>query len=206
MKRAPPGAPFWETAYQIPTGSTFGKPSAEIVALADALAPDAAILDLGCGEGRNALFLAERGFDVTAADVSEFGIAKLRSLAARSGRAVQAHVADMRSYRFDRKFDLIISHGCLHLIAREEWLGVLDRMKAHTQPGGYNVIAVFTDMLPPPPDLEPFCVGLFHEGELFTYYSDWLVTLQDSYVFDDEHPGGLRHTHPVNKIVARRLA
>ena len=61
-----PAKPFWETAYQIPTGSAFGKPSADIITLS----PKASVLDLGCGEARNSLFLAERDFDVTAVDIS----------------------------------------------------------------------------------------------------------------------------------------
>jgi len=205
MDASLPSKPFWETAYQIPTGSAFGNPSDEIVALANVLPPGAAILDLGCGEGRNALFLAGRGFKVTAVDISSHGIAKLNSLATSSGIAVQAEVADMRSYSLVGLFDLIISHGCLHLIGRKEWQRVLEQIKAHTRVSGYNVVAVFTDRIPPPPDLEEFCVGLFHEGELFTHYADWQITLQQSFIFQDEHPGGIRHTHPLNKIVARNM-
>jgi SAM-dependent methyltransferase len=67
--------PFWESAYQTATTSIFGKPSAEIVTLADKLPAIATVLDLGCGEGRNALFLAERGFDVTVVDISKSGFA-----------------------------------------------------------------------------------------------------------------------------------
>jgi len=199
-----PAKPFWESAYQIPTASAFGKPSAEIVALADSLPPRAAILDLGCGEGRNALFLAERGFDVTAVDISRHGITKLRSVASDRGLAVRAEVGDMRSWRFERDFDLIISHGCLHLIERPAWQQLLQRVKNHTAPGGFNIVAVFTDRLAPPPDLEPFCIGLFKEGELFTFYENWQVELRQSYTIQDEHPGGICHTHPVNKVVARK--
>src|SRR6185295_18955992 len=123
------------------TTSTFGKPSAEIVELADTLPRGAAVLDLGCGEGRNALFLAERGFDVTAVDLSEHGITKVRTIAERGGFTIRAQVADMRTYELDREYDLIISHGCLHLIERENWQIVLQRIKAHTKPGGYNVVA-----------------------------------------------------------------
>ena len=197
-------SPFWEKTYQDPTTSTFGKPSAEIVELAETFPRGAAVLDLGCGEGRNALFLAERGFDVSAVDISQHGIAKIRATAERSGFKIRSQVADMRTYELDREYDLIISHGCLHLIERENWTNVLQRFKTHTRPGGYNVVAVFTDRIAPPPDLEAFCIGLFREGELFAHYTDWTITQQKSYTINDEHPGGIRHTHPIDKIVARR--
>jgi tellurite methyltransferase len=204
MNKASSIAPFWEQTYQDLTTSTFGKPSVEIVELADTLPRGAAVLDLGCGEGRNALFLAERGFDVTAVDLSEHGIAKVRAIAERGGFTIRAQMADMRTYELDREYDLIISHGCLHLIERENWAKVLQRFKTHTRLGGYNVVAVFTDRIAPPPDLEAFCLGLFREGELFTHYADWAVTLQKSYTIHDEHPGGIRHTHPIDKVVARK--
>jgi tellurite methyltransferase len=197
-----PPKPFWETAYQIPTGSAFGKPSEEIVELSNELSPGSAVLDLGCGEGRNALFLAARGLDVTAVDISEHGISKLKTLARKMGLAVNAHVADMRSFQLDRSFQLIISHGCLHLIERQEWARLLERIKDHTADGGYNDIVVFTDRLEPPADLGPFCKGLFFEGELFQNYSDWDIRLEKAYTINDEHPGGIRHTHPINKVVA----
>ena len=206
MQDTTPTKPFWESAYQIPTSSAFGKPSAEIVHLAAALRPGATVLDLGCGEGRNALFLAERRFEATAVDVSEHGIKKLRSLASQRGLGVRAEVADMRSYELRHEFDLIISHGCLHLIERAAWRQVLHRMKAHTAVGGYNVVAVFTDRLAPPSDLKPFCLGLFRERELFSYYASWQIQLQQSYTIIDEHPGGIHHMHPIDKIVARKMA
>jgi tellurite methyltransferase len=110
----------------------------------------------------------------------------------------------MRDYELDREYDLIISHGCLHLIERENWTKVLQRFKTHTRSGGYNVVAVFTNRIAPPPDLEAFCFGLFREGELFDHYRDWNITLQKGYTIQDEHPCGIRHTHPIDKIVARR--
>jgi tellurite methyltransferase len=53
--------PFWEEAYTDLSLSTFGQPSQEVRDVAAELSPGAKVLDLGCGEGRNALFLAEAG-------------------------------------------------------------------------------------------------------------------------------------------------
>ena len=198
--------PFWETSYADLNTPTFGGPSREIRDVTSELRPGAKVLDLGCGEGRNALFLAECGFDVTAVDISETGIRKLNALARQRNLAVRSEVADMRDYRFAHSFDLIASHGCLHLVERESWQQLIPRFKAHTNPDGINIVAVFTDTIPPPDDLRDFCLGLFREGEVFSLYSDWETLLQRSYTFEDEHPGSLPHTHPVNKLVARKPA
>ena len=164
----------------------------------------AKVLDLGCGEGRNALFLAQNGLDVTAVDISETGIDKLRRLADQKGLLVATEVQDMREYTFRDTYDLIVAHGCLHLIECGCWMSLLDRIKTHTNPKGYNVIAVFTDKIPPPDDIEEFTVGLFHEKELFQFYEGWRIILRESYEFDDEHPGSLKHRHAADKLVTQK--
>ena len=198
--------PFWEKAYRDLATPAIrgGAPSQEIREIAAQLPPGARVLDLGCGEGRNALFLAECGFQVTAVDISATGIAKLNALARERGLDIHSEVADMRAYHFPERFDLIVSHGCLHLVEREFWQQLISRFKAHTNPGGLNVVVVFTDTLPPPEDLREFCVGLFHEGEVFSLYSDWEVVRRQSYTIHDQHPGTAPHTHPINKLVARK--
>jgi tellurite methyltransferase len=196
--------PFWETSYADLNTATFGGPSQEVRDVASDLQPGASVLDLGCGEGRNALFLAERGFEVTAVDFSEAGIRKLNALAQERKLDIRSKVADIRDYPFPHAFDLIMAHGCLHLVEREAWQQLIPLFKAHTKPGEINILVVFTDTLPPPDDLRDFCLGLFREGELFSLYSDWEPLLQQSYTFEDEHPGSPPHRHPVNKLVARK--
>jgi SAM-dependent methyltransferase len=79
-----------------------------LVAEAESLAP-ARALDLACGEGRNAVWLAERGWRVTGVDFSEVGIEKARQL--QDARRVHANwvVADLLRYRPEpRAFELVI--------------------------------------------------------------------------------------------------
>lgn len=196
--------PFWEQTYVDPTTNTFGQPSEEICQLVDLLPHGAMVLDLGCGEGRNALFLAKNGFDVTAVDISVAGIRKLRSLAEEGEVRIRSEVADMTEFAFTTDYDLIVSHGCLHLVEQSAWLSLIEKFKRHTNPEGINVVAVFTDRLPSPDDLKDFCIGLFQEGELAQLYADWETILNKSYTFEDKHPGNITHIHPVNKVVMRK--
>lgn len=197
--------PFWETAYCDPgQTSVFGRPSEEVVELMRVLPPGVRVLDLGCGDGRHAVPLAECGFHVTAIDHSRAAIDALRRRAGAASNYLSAIVQDVEQYEFDTAFDAVIAHGILQLLAAPTRDHVLSSLREHTVPGGYNVVAVFTDSLPPPPDLAPVMRGLFREGELFACYSDWDVLVEKSYILEDEHPGGIRHRHPINKIVARR--
>ncbi len=205
MMAKEPKEPFWETVYRDPGApGLFGAASDEIRQLLPKLAPESAVLDLGCGDGRNALFLLEQGMAVTAVDISQSAIAKLRSKGAVYKDRLRTDVLDARDYVPEHQFDLIIAHGILHLLPRPDWSRLIQRLKEATKPEGFNVVAVFTDSLPPPEDLSPFTQGLFHEGELLSHYQNWKVDLFRSYIKEDEHPGGFRHRHPINKIVARK--
>jgi SAM-dependent methyltransferase len=76
-------------------------------------------LDLGCGEGRNAVWLAERGWEVTGLDFSEVGLAKARRLADEHGVSVDWVLADVREYvPASDGFDLVVVLY-LHLPAAE---------------------------------------------------------------------------------------
>jgi SAM-dependent methyltransferase len=102
------------------------------------VAPGRAI-DLACGEGRNALWLASRGWDVTAVDFSKVGIERGQVMAAEDGTAVTWVVADLADFDLgDGRWDLVV-HAYLHwpTAAREPFLR---RVAASVAPGGHLVL------------------------------------------------------------------
>ncbi len=72
-------------------------PNRFLVAEVETLPPGRA-LDLACGEGRNAVWLAERGWDVTGVDFSKVGLDKARRLADRRGVSVHWELADVTEH------------------------------------------------------------------------------------------------------------
>ncbi|MGE3288168.1 MAG: class I SAM-dependent methyltransferase [Pseudonocardia sp.] len=82
-------------------------PNATVAEQVAGLVPGTA-LDLGAGEGRNALWLAEQGWTVTAVDFSQVAMDKARAAAARRGVVLEAVVADVTTYRPDRSYDLVL--------------------------------------------------------------------------------------------------
>jgi SAM-dependent methyltransferase len=84
------------------------EPNRFLVAETTTLAPGRAI-DLGCGEGRNAIWLAEQGWQALGVDFSEVGVRKARELAAARGVSVDWLVVDLHDYRPEpRAFALVL--------------------------------------------------------------------------------------------------
>lgn len=200
---------FWEAGYATAGVSTMGGPNHDIVELSAALQDHARILDLGCGEGRNAFYLAGLGHDVTAVDISGAGIAKLAALAGAAELPMVTEVADLNEYRVSGEWDLIMAHGVIDYLDNATWRELCAGIREHTVPGGFNAYTcmLFTDDYPAPPEF--VAAGFKHSlaaGELATTYADadWEIARHDRYVKWDQHPGIPIHCHPVDKLVARR--
>ncbi|HUY54919.1 MAG TPA: class I SAM-dependent methyltransferase, partial [Candidatus Nanopelagicaceae bacterium] len=83
-------------------------PDPLLTALAERLPPGLA-LDLGCGPGRNAIWLAQRGWRVTGIDSSQVGLGQARDRAAAAGVTLELVLADLHQYPVpDAAFDLIV--------------------------------------------------------------------------------------------------
>jgi 2-polyprenyl-3-methyl-5-hydroxy-6-metoxy-1,4-benzoquinol methylase len=116
-------------------GLLFGVvPNRFLVAEIEGLAPGRA-LDLACGAGRNAVWLAERGWSVTGVDFSDVALANARGLAAERGVEVEWIHSDLREWQPDgAAFDLV---AVLYLqVPADERRLVLGRAAAAVAPGG----------------------------------------------------------------------
>ncbi|MDR1260531.1 MAG: class I SAM-dependent methyltransferase [Oscillospiraceae bacterium] len=164
------------------------------------------ILDIGCGAGKDALYLASNGYkNIDAFDISENAVAKLNSIASENKVTVNAWVEDLRQFRFEKLYDLIFSFGTLHFVEKAEWKSLLRKAKENTSIGGVHIIQLFTNVVPASPDIAATAIGLADDEEIKTIYSDWNILQFKSYTFEEEHPGVPKHTHATNKIVVQRM-
>jgi tellurite methyltransferase len=99
------------------------------------------VLDAGCGNGRNLVYLLRQGFDVAAVDAGPGAVGQVRALAASLGRAIppdQLRSEPVESMTFaDASFDVVISSAVLHF-ARDEahWWAMLHEMWRVLAPSG----------------------------------------------------------------------
>lgn len=198
--------PFWEEIYLNDDITAFTiNPNKTLTKFEHLLNKNADILEAGCGEGQNVLYLAKNGFhNIDAFDISEAGISKLKRLCIQNGVDINAFVSDLREYRFNKKYDLIMSFAALCFVEKNTWKHFILDAKESTNTGGIHIMHIFTDEVPASDDIKPFAVGLAHDGELKELYNDWEILSFQSYIFEDEHPGVPKHLHSVNKIAARK--
>ena len=130
-------------------------------------------LDLGCGRGRNSIYMHHAGMRVTAVDHSETAIAKLREIIAAeaSCRGIETALYDISTAAIERDYDLIVSTVVLQFIPRAAIPAVIANMQERTRPGGLNLIVapMSTSDHPCPIDW-PFTFG---ENELADFYASW---------------------------------
>jgi tellurite methyltransferase len=101
------------------------------------LLPKGTALDLAMGEGRNGVFLATEGFQVTGVDISEAGFKKAQTLAAEKGVMLTTVVADLEQYTIPpNAFDVII---CTYYLQRDLFPKIVKALK----PGGMVLIETY---------------------------------------------------------------
>lgn len=103
------------------------------------------VLDMGCGEGKDAVFFAKCGYAVTAFDLSEQGIEKAKRLAEHNKVEVRLFRADLFDYRPDTEYDIIFSSGVLHFVPEQQRKDLCDSLKEHTADNGINAMNVFVE-------------------------------------------------------------
>ncbi len=164
------------------------------------------VLDICCGEGKNAVFLARCGYDVTAFDISSAGIEKTKRLADSARVAIHAFKADICDYRMENNFDILFSSGALHYILPELRDEILANYLHYTNPGGIHAFNVFVrkPFIADPPEKEEHS-HFWYSGQLLAYYKDWHVEGFSESVFDCDS-SGIPHQHAMNEIFARRPA
>ena len=140
-----PGPPpdFWDARYSEPAPAYGDAPNDYLASVADRLPPAGRVLCLAEGQGRNAVWLAERGHRVTAVDRSAVGLQRAEALATERGVEVETEVADLADYDLgDERWDAVVSifaHTPADVRRR-----VHARLAAALRPGGAFVLEAYT--------------------------------------------------------------
>ncbi len=97
----------------------FGTPYPELVQFFEEYEQRGTVLDLGCGQGRDALALVKLGFNVTGVDISTLGIEQMLRRAHQEDLTLTGLVADMYEFSINEEFDFILLDSILHFYKRD---------------------------------------------------------------------------------------
>ena len=135
------GEAFWEELYRGHTAVCHGRRNPQLVAVAEDLAPGRA-LDAGCGHGADAIWLASRGWRVTAVDFATAALRRAREHAETLGAGITSRIdwvqTDLTNWTpTEEYFDLVSTHYVHPAASREALFG---RLAAAVAPGGTLLI------------------------------------------------------------------
>lgn len=179
----------WDEKYRSGERGQEDRPTILLVETLANLPPGSSI-DLACGAGRNAIYMAEQGWTVTAIDGSESAIELVRARSAARRLKVETHVRDLTARDFilpEDAFDLIV---IAYYLQRD----LFAKAKAAGRVGGIVLAIAHT-----PEPSEAWNEKRLAPGELRSFFAGWEI------LWDYEGPSrDPAHRRPVAELVARR--
>ncbi|WP_250035077.1 class I SAM-dependent methyltransferase [Paractinoplanes maris] len=196
----------WDTRYSEKARIWSGNPNVVLAREAGDLPPGRA-LDLGCGEGGDAIWLARRGWQVTAADISGVALARAQQHADDAGVTVDWQKRDLLTDFPEGRYDLV-SAQFLHFWGEFDRESILRKAAAAVAPGGILLIEGHLDTGPvhrPEHENAPELPGPDEVIERLHLDEGWEVLLAE--VHPREHViDGVTHQRTDNTVKVRRRA
>jgi tellurite methyltransferase len=139
---------MWESHYlkaHAKDSLVWGKTAEGVLVRYGHIAAEGPVLDLGCGEGRNALHFARQGRNVEAVDSSKAALERLKLASAEGGISVDCIQADIRRYPLkSQAYSIIIMSNVLSFLPEEDACQVVQHSKSALKSGGILYIQTFS--------------------------------------------------------------
>ena len=136
------------------------------------------VLDLGCGQGRNALFLVQHGFDVTAVDQNELSLEILQSIVEQEDLELPVGLYDINSASIGQTYDFIVSTVVLMFLQADRIPAIIKNMQEQTSIGGYNLIVCAMDTEDYPCSVNFHSLLKKENWQITTRIGNWLNTMK----------------------------
>ena len=138
----------WDTFYrernrQPPFIAQSTLPDENLVAFLDRGIPVSCAVEFGCGEGRNAIYMAKKGVAVTAYDLSEAAIGRARKNAEAAGAACNFICKDVIADPIAGQYDFVYDSGVLHHLPPHRRITYIELLNRLLKPGGYFGLTCF---------------------------------------------------------------
>lgn len=123
------------------TPNALGDPETVFVEFFDQRKGPLRVLDVGCGQGRDALFIARLGHHVVGVDLSPNGIRDLVAAAHQENLSIEGIATDITNFTPDGDYDVVLIDRTLHMLPEKERLDVLARLLQAVRCAGWVLIS-----------------------------------------------------------------
>lgn len=144
MSRFEDAREFWNQRFDTPEYVFGREPNVFLAREAARLPPGARVLDVACGEGRNAVWLARQGHHVTAFDLSPLALAKARDLAAAQGVSVDWRESDVNAWDWSQGGYDAVCCIFIQFASPEERARLFGGFLQTLRPGGWVFLQGYT--------------------------------------------------------------
>ena len=182
-------------------------PAAYLVAAADHLDKGSRVLCVADGEGRNSVYLAGLGHEVTAFDASAVGIEKDKGLAAKQGVSVDYRLSGVEDWDWTRPYDAVVAIF-IQFMPPDMRARIFDGLRQAVRPGGLLLLHGYA-----PRQVEYGTGGprqvqnMYTTDLLQTHFGDWDILRLEDYDADlDEGTGHSGRSGLVDLIARRPVA
>ena len=170
------------------TEKLFGAPYPELIKFFQDLPKGAKVLDLGCGQGRDAIALARIGFDLTGIDNSAVGIDQMNEVAKAENLNLDGQVGDIHTYDKFAEFDIILLDSMFHFAKKdkEKEIGLIQNIIIGMKSGSLLVNCIQDTGNK---------VGIYNEAVGFVTGIKQIADESFVYVFEDQESGHRSETN-----------
>ncbi|MEE9554636.1 MAG: methyltransferase domain-containing protein [candidate division Zixibacteria bacterium] len=215
---------YFDKQYSLEESYWGDQPNLLVPLISSHLRPRSRVLVIGCGEGRDALFLARIGFDVVATEISESGLNKVRAAIKSNGVKLELFKLDAHeSHNHLGKFDTVLIMNVLQFLHPDKVGDIIVHFQSLVTPGGFMSIQVFTtedphyqkqiqksdisyDNLVVEHPTRGYKIRYFKRGELSSFYRGWeLIYYHEGLMWDKPHGVQIDfHQHGMAQMIARK--
>jgi 2-polyprenyl-3-methyl-5-hydroxy-6-metoxy-1,4-benzoquinol methylase len=164
------------------------------------------VLDLGCGEGKNSIYLANKGAIVDAYDISEYAINNAQQIC-KDHPNIKLQTANVIDLNFSEKYyDIIISYGLFHCFHdKKEVSSIIKSSLKALKSNGFFILCAFNSReqdLSAHKDFNPLLLS--HDEYLGCFSNDDILFQSDENLYETHPHNQIPHMHSMTRIIIKK--